>query len=56
MHMENTVYHVYHSKEVIAHSLSEEELDRKILEKEIKKEYEILRLTTDLGREPEQSY
>jgi len=55
--MKHTVYHVYHSKEVIAHSLSKEELIRKIIEDEIKpNKHEILMLTTDLERGTEQSY
>jgi len=55
--MKHTVYHVYHSNKVIAHSLSEDELIRKINEDKIKlDEYEILRLTTDVERGTEQSY
>ena len=58
--MENTVYHVYGKTkitEVIAHSLSEEELKERILKEEVQLDiHEILPLKTELARETEQAY
>jgi len=58
--MESTVYHVYgktEKTEVIAHSLSEEELTERILKEEVQLDiHEILPLKTDLARETEQAY
>ena len=62
--MEHTVYHVYGKKrnqygssEVIAHSLSDDELRERILKKEVQLDiHEILPVTTGIARGTEQSY
>ena len=59
--MEHTVYHVYgrssNKTEVIAHSLSDDELRERILKKEVQLDiHEILPVTTGIERGTEQSY
>ena len=59
--MEDTVYHVYgkttKTTEVIAHSLSKDELDERILKKQVQLDiHEILPLRTDIEKKTEQSY
>jgi len=59
--VEDTVYHIYgktkRNTEVIAHSLSDDELRERILKKEVQLDiHEILPVMTEIKRETEQSY